>query len=116
MTVTHIINLNNFSIVDKNALKMDYVLTHLDLPGHQDMVDAAFGTDRSLSMDHIKKTVRRVRTSTVPVKLASASSRGNTLGLTNYDDKKKNSLKPVSISLTDKFYAATGVYMFSLPL
>lgn len=90
---------------------MDYVLKNPKVPAHKEIIDAAFGTDDSLSMRHIKKTVRGLKTGTVPVDLATDPTRGDSHAITHYVGEQ-TPMKPTHVAFTKKFYAAKSTQFF----
>ncbi|KAF8869919.1 hypothetical protein CPB84DRAFT_1754747 [Gymnopilus junonius] len=81
---------------------MEHVLNNQHIPENKALIDAAFGTDSTLDIKKVEKTVQDLKTGTIHVKLQTAP--GTSLGFTKYDDTV-NPMVPENIQFTKKFHA-----------
>lgn len=85
---------------------MEHVLNNPTEPGHQEMIDAAFGKDPSLDMDQIKGTVQKLKDPNgpaVPIKLATDPTPG-VIAYTKFEGDK-TPMTPAYASFGDKYHS-----------
>lgn len=88
---------------------MEHVLNNPDQPGHQEMIDAAFGKDPTRDMDQIKETVRKLKEGpAVPVKLPTDPTSG-VIAYTQYEGDK-TPLTPKYVSFGNKYHSTDSEF------
>lgn len=86
---------------NNHITKMETALNDPTNAKHKPLIDAAFGTDPSLDLNHIKANVQKLKTGTVPVTLHN-SGNSKTMAYTQYNDH----MVPQHVDFGKKFHTS----------